>query len=259
MEIEKQNQVPITNIILDLTNVLFLVNVKSILRSIGITNLLWYVLTKWKNPETVCLKFLDDMYQASTPIYPLISYKNYRMPDCIVANLLGLITTQEVLAEIKDVMNYFSTKDYFKDTQEQQIIASLMETMFNLDLIKQNMRPNLSMIKFLQAIKKKLPQYKLFLLTNAGKDTYHELTQKYPEVFGLFDGAIISSHVGELKPYPPIYHTLLNTYHLSPETCVFIDDQQDNVDAARALGFNGIVYKNQHTTEKELIKLGIIR
>ncbi len=225
MEMEKQNQAQVTNIIVDLTNVLFLINVRSILKSVGLANLLWYVLTKWKNPETSCLKFLDDIYQASTPRYPLISYKNYRMPDCIVANLLGLSTTQEVLAEIKDAIKDFSAKDYFQDAQEEHIIRSLMETMFNLDLIKQNMCPNLPLVRLMHSIKNR-PHYKLFLLTNAGKDTYHALNHKYPDIFSLFDGAIISADIQELKPYPPIYHALLNTYQLSPETSVFIDDQK---------------------------------
>lgn len=256
MNVTKKNETQITNIIVDLTNVLFLINVREILKSVGIMNLLWYVLTKWKSPETTSLQFLDDIYQASQPQYPLISYKTYRMPDCIVANLLGFMTTQDVLAHVKESIRTFSTQNYFKDAQEQQIITSLMETMFNLDLIKQNMRPNIPMIKLLRTLKNK-PGYKLFLLTNAGNDTYDALSQKYPEVFTLFDGKIISAKVQELKPYPEIYQTLLDTYQFSPETSVFIDDQQDNIDAALALGFNGIVYKNQYTTEKELAKLGI--
>lgn len=258
MEVEKQNQAPVTNIIVDLTNVLFLINVKEILKSVGVFNLILYVLTKWKNPETTALKFLDDMHQSSPSVYPLISYKNYKVPDCIVANLLGFMTIQDVLAHVKEAIHNFSAKNYFKDTQEQQIITSLMETMFNLDLIQQNMCPNVPMINFLRDLKNK-HIYKLFLLTNAGKDTYHALTQKYPDVFTLFDGKIISANVQELKPYPQIYHTLLDTYQLSPETSVFIDDQEDNIQAARALGFKGIVYKNQYTTEKELAKLGIIK
>lgn len=257
MKAANQNRVPITNIIVDLTNVLFIINVRDILKSVGFFNLLWYVLTKWKSPETTSLKFLDDIHQASTPRYPLISYKNYRMPDCIVANLLGLITTQDVLAQMKESIGDFSAKGYFQDAHEQQLITLLMETMFNLDLIKQNMCPNVPFIKLLRSMKNGPHNYKFFLLTNAGKDTYQALSSKYPDVFALFDGKIISADVQELKPYPPIYHTLLNTYQFSPETSVFIDDQEDNVEAARALGFNAIVYRNQRTTEQELAKLGI--
>ena len=61
------------------------------------------------------------------------------------------------------------------------------------------------------------------------------------------------------KPDLQIFRYLLDTYSLEPQASVFIDDQQDNIEAARALGFNGIVYQNQRTTEKELAKLGIIK
>jgi putative hydrolase of the HAD superfamily len=255
VEIQKETQPKVTNIVIDLTNVLFLINVKGILKSIGIWNLCWYVLTKWKNPETVSFKFLEALHYASPPQYPLISYKNYKLPDCITANLLGYITTQEVWATIKQAIHTFASQNYFQDAQEKQIIAGLMENMFNLDRIKENMRPNEQLIRLLQNIKNK--PYKLFLLTNVGHDTYDALKQTYPEVFTLFDGRIISAEVKQLKPYPPIYHTLINTYQLSPEESVFIDDQQDNIDAARIIGFNGITYHNYRTLEKELAKLGI--
>lgn len=254
MQIKEQPKV--TNIVVDLTNVLFLINVRGVLKSVGIFNLLWYVLTKRKSPEAVSFKFLEALQQASPPKYPLISYKNYTMPDCITANLLGLITSQEVWNQLKEAIHIFGSRNFFHDAHEQRMIARLMENMFNVERIKYNMRPNLPIVKLLKSIKNK-PQYKLFLLTNVGHDTYHALTQAHPELFSLFDGAIISANVQELKPYSQIYHTLLNTYQLLPEESVFIDDQSENIDMARILGFNGIVYTTYEEMEKELAKLGI--
>lgn len=56
------------------------------------------------------------------------------------------------------------------------------------------------------------------------------------------DGKIISSFVKLIKPDPQIYRCLLDTYGLKAEECVFIDDREDNVKAAKECGFNGIVF-----------------
>jgi len=259
MALGKQNPTPVTNIIVDLTNVLFIINVRALLKSIGLFNLIWYTLTTWRDLETVCLKFLDTMHNdmPTDRRYPIISYKGYTMPDCLAANLLGLTSSRTVLAEIKKAINYFGSKNYFYNDNEQELVASLMETMFNLDLIKQNMCPNMPLIRFLRSLKKQHQNYKFFLLTNVGHDTYQALLHKYPDVFALFDGSILSADVHELKPYPPIYHALLDTYHLAPAASVFIDDQPENIEAAQVLGLHGIVYKNQRTMEKELATLGM--
>jgi FMN phosphatase YigB (HAD superfamily) len=258
MKIEKETSPGITALIVDITNVLFRINEIGILQEVGIFTILWYVLTTWKNPETTCLKFLDAIPPNATPVYPPIYYKQYRMPDCITANILGRISAYEVCTELKKDILCFSARHYFRNKQEEEIITRLIEIMFNPARIMKTMRPNKPFLKLLRTIKNKSDSYKFFLLTNIGSDIYQALTQQYPAVFDLFDGAIISSHVGELKPYPAMYHTLLNTYNLSPETSVFIDDQEDNAATARELGFNTIVYRNAYSTRKELVKLGII-
>jgi putative hydrolase of the HAD superfamily len=56
----------------------------------------------------------------------------------------------------------------------------------------------------------------------------------------LFDGVVISGEVGMRKPEPRIFHHALGLVGLPAERCVFIDDMEPNVLAARALGISGI-------------------
>ena len=65
---------------------------------------------------------------------------------------------------------------------------------------------------------------------------------RFPEVFAEADGIIISGREHLLKPYPEIYQLLLSRYDLKAEECVFIDDREDNVEGARKVGMEGIVF-----------------
>ena len=78
-------------------------------------------------------------------------------------------------------------------------------------------------------------------LTNWPAETFPEARKRFKTIAGI-DNYVVSSAVKLAKPEPAIYKLLLSKYNLKPEECVFIDDRKDNVDAAKALGINGIVF-----------------
>jgi putative hydrolase of the HAD superfamily len=47
-----------------------------------------------------------------------------------------------------------------------------------------------------------------------------------------------------IKPYRCIFEYFLKKYSLRPEECLLIDDQQENIKAARALGMHAVRIKN---------------
>lgn len=61
------------------------------------------------------------------------------------------------------------------------------------------------------------------------------------------DGAILSYQVKLIKPSPEIYRLLCSKFELEASECVFIDDVEKNVEAAKAEGMEGIVF---HTLEQ---------
>ena len=55
------------------------------------------------------------------------------------------------------------------------------------------------------------------------------------------------------KPDKCIYDALLNEYELKGEECVFIDDRQENLDAAVNAGFAaGVLFKNYEQAKADL-------
>ncbi|MDA3648450.1 HAD family phosphatase [Saccharopolyspora indica] len=63
-------------------------------------------------------------------------------------------------------------------------------------------------------------------------------------VLDLFDAVVNSSSVGVAKPEPGIYRFAADQAGVEPDRCLFIDDTQANVEAARALGMTSLHYRD---------------
>ena len=59
-----------------------------------------------------------------------------------------------------------------------------------------------------------------------------------------------------IKPEPEIYQILLEKYNLVADECVFLDDRQDNCEAAQKQGIHAIVFTTKEEAVKQLAKLG---
>jgi len=106
-------------------------------------------------------------------------------------------------------------------------------------------------IKFLPLLKKK--GYKLYFLSNFPMDIFEEVTSGY-YFFKYFDGGVISSHAKFSKPDSRIYKILIEKYSLIPEECLFIDDLEINVKAAKTAGMIGITTFGSLDISKEIEK-----
>ncbi len=98
--------------------------------------------------------------------------------------------------------------------------------------------------------------YRVYYLSNfsfkAGRECRHAL-----DFIPYADGGILSCEEKLIKPQPEIYLRLLEKYGLKAEECVFLDDLEANVEAARAQGFEGIVFTDKEAAVSELAALGV--
>ena len=85
--------------------------------------------------------------------------------------------------------------------------------------------------------------YKIYGLTNWSAETFPMIRDTYP-VFQEFDGIVVSGEEHLLKPDAAIYRCLLERYALRAEESLFIDDNQDNVAAARAIGMEAVHFES---------------
>lgn len=103
---------------------------------------------------------------------------------------------------------------------------------------------------------KRQDKHKLYALTNWSHETFHIPFERY-SFFKHFEGIVVSGDEMTRKPFPKIYKTLLDRYHLKPENCVFIDDNYDNILTAEKMGINGIHYKSTEQLLNDLSRYGV--
>ncbi len=109
-------------------------------------------------------------------------------------------------------------------------------------------------IPWVRSLKEK--GYGVYYLSNFSDKAYRECADALG-FLPYMDGGILSYLVRMVKPDPEIYRLLLSRYSLKAEECVFLDDLQVNVEAARAEGLSGIVFETQKQAQAELAALGV--
>lgn len=105
--------------------------------------------------------------------------------------------------------------------------------------------------KFCKYIKQK--GYGIYVLSNACNEFYNYFPRHYDLDF--FDGVVVSSDLHIMKPDPQIYLYLLAAFDIQPQECLFIDDRDDNVKAAAAVGMQARVFCNDFDRIREECRL----
>ena len=72
------------------------------------------------------------------------------------------------------------------------------------------------------------------------------------EFFKLVDGYVVSAPEKMKKPDKAIYELLCTRYALTASECIFIDDRQENVDAAIAVGMESVLFTGYDTLREVL-------
>lgn len=95
--------------------------------------------------------------------------------------------------------------------------------------------------------------YGVYVISNFAQKAYNECIEAL-DFLEETDGAILSYQVKMIKPAPEIYQLLCSQYNLKAQECVFIDDMEKNVEAARKEGMKGIVFHTLLQAKEELEK-----
>lgn len=108
----------------------------------------------------------------------------------------------------------------------------------------------------LDMIRRLKPRYRLALLSNTS-EWHFEYGIKPVEVFPLFETVTLSYEVGAMKPARAIFDDALHKLGLPASTCAYIDDLQENVDAAAALGMSAVRYTSHAEVVAALRQCGV--
>lgn len=98
--------------------------------------------------------------------------------------------------------------------------------------------PNEELIAYFRALR---PRYRTAILTNSFVGAREHEEERYGFT-SMVDVAIYSHEEGVRKPDPRMYAIASERVGFPPSEIVFLDDLAENIDAARACGFQGVVF-----------------
>jgi putative hydrolase of the HAD superfamily len=103
--------------------------------------------------------------------------------------------------------------------------------------------PNEPMVELMRDLKRR--GYRMALLTNNVRE-WEPLWRSMLPVDDIFEVVVDSGFVGVRKPDPPIYELTIERLGdgIAAEQCLFVDDVEVNVEAARELGMTAIHFRS---------------
>lgn len=123
-----------------------------------------------------------------------------------------------------------------------------------LDEAKKNSLKNIpGMVELVKDLQKR--GYKTALLANIRQN--QALIKKDLAHYELFDPILFSYKIGVAKPNREAFEILLKELKVQPEAVIFIDDKEENIAGAKAVGIDAILFHNCKELVQELKKRGI--
>jgi putative hydrolase of the HAD superfamily len=125
-------------------------------------------------------------------------------------------------------------------------LGSFRETYFA------NLHPNEAMIGYMRELRDR--GLRMALLTNNVREWEPHWRAKLPDIDEIFEVVVDSAFVGMRKPDPEIYRLTVERIGdgVRAEECVFVDDNDVNVDAARQLRMVGVQFRDAEQARAEI-------
>jgi putative hydrolase of the HAD superfamily len=98
--------------------------------------------------------------------------------------------------------------------------------------------------------------HRLLLLSNTNCIHFEVARERYA-LLRHFDGYVLSYEVGVMKPAPEIYHAAIARAGCRAEECLFIDDLEANVEAARRQGMQAAQFVSLPRLQDDLRARGL--
>ena len=97
--------------------------------------------------------------------------------------------------------------------------------------------------------------YRLVLLSNVDRDYWQVVRAMHPELH-CFESLLVSCDLGNAKPDPEVFRHVCRLTGADPSRCFFVDDTALNVEAARAFGLHGHVFRTVEGLTAALLEAG---
>jgi len=160
--------------------------------------------------------------------------------------------------ELYDILytKYFNLAAEKKISQQAAWELSIKELRLPITarFLKQKHYSLMRLNKKVLSLAKELKKYHhILLLSKNTRGQLADINRHFPELKLVYGKNIVNTWEYDLpKASPATVRMVLKRYNAKPEQTVFIDDQEQNLTAARALGVHTILYKTFTQFKKEL-------
>ena len=229
-----------SNIVFDLGGVIVKARYVQSAYQVGLAKSIAYLAIYQKNPRQLLWRVLNeiDIPDVDANLKHACDEQGTSLAKGLLHWLSGTYTGPEIIQKVEELLE--NNRDY--SGMEKAVVKGMVKVAFDPALFKYTRSLCQVSLDFVHECKEN--GHRLFVLSNLDRDSFKELKEMAdPEFLDLFDGIVISAEVGLIKPDQEIYRYLLSTYNLNPAQTVFIDDQQENLDAARVAGIHPILCK----------------
>ena len=100
------------------------------------------------------------------------------------------------------------------------------------------------------------PNYKVYALTNWSAEKWDIALELFP-FFKGFDGVIVSGIEKTRKPFDAIFQLILDRFQINPKKALFIDDNLENVNAAKRNKLNAIQFTGNELLADQISEFNI--
>ena len=151
---------------------------------------------------------------------------------------LGKISSKEYFDKLLKTVNSSVKRENLKKAYKEAYIN--------------NTKINENMLKLAKELHKR---YNLICITNTNE--FHKKINESRGLFKEFDNVFSSFELGKIKNTKNIFIEVLEKLNLNAEDCIFIDDKEENIEIARSVGVNSILFKYFDQLVNELKNNGI--
>jgi putative hydrolase of the HAD superfamily len=100
-------------------------------------------------------------------------------------------------------------------------------------------------------------RFPLFLLSNTNSLHFDYIQERFGAILQLFKAFVLSFRVGNRKPEPAIYQSLIRQAGRPPEEILFLDDKAAFVEAARNQGLAAWQFRSPQELRQKLARHGL--
>lgn len=112
---------------------------------------------------------------------------------------------------------------------------------------------NSSMLRFVEALARR---NRVLIFSNTNAEHWEFLMRASEGRLAEFE-AYLSHEIGQLKPSAEAFLHVARAAGVDPGRCIFFDDRKDNVEGARAAGFQAEVFTSEAALRERLRKDGV--